>query len=39
MNPTYTIIVDGIPVGFFSDVRDRDYAFNKYIQYGIKGER
>ncbi len=40
MNTTkHLIIVDGIPVGFFADVRDRDAAFDKYIQYGIKGER
>ena len=37
MNQTFTIIVDKIPIGFFQDEPARDRAFDKYIQYGIKG--
>lgn len=38
LNELYTIIVDGIPIGFFAEERHRDEAFNRYIKWGIKGK-
>ena len=29
--PTYTIVVNEIPIGFFSDAEHRDKAFDKYV--------
>lgn len=38
MTTIYTIVLNSLAIGFFSDETDRDEAFDRYVRFNLKKE-
>ena len=38
MTTIYTIVLNSLTIGFFSDELNRDEAFDKYVRFNLKKE-